>query len=573
MIEPNEQPGPADRAAIGASQVWNNDWTQLDGVPEIAEYEPTVSVSVVIPYYNRRRELILTLAGLVEQSYPLTLLEVVIADDGSEEPPEVPSFASQALSIEVIRQERMGFGAPRARNAGVRQSSGEILVFLDSDMIPEREHIEAHLRWHHATSDAVTIGRRVHADFEEITASEVQSATRDDELGRLMADRHVIEPAWIANHLNRTASLTKGPDDYWRIMSGGNLAVGRALYDEVGGSDESFNQWGGEDNELGYRLVQAGALVVPEPRARCWHQGEGHQPDAHEAASLRMQRTKMRDLMADRAFRGRRQGRSYTNPYVVVTVLGNGFAAERVGHCVDAVLASETHDLVVVVVMSADTPDGEWIRREYIGDPRVIVDVEDSGEKRFKWSPLRVRLPASALLLPGALERVVEVISDGSVGTLHLTVPGALDERSLVHAVRSRALNRVRRLRDDGIDPGSALSAYFGERWDVGGRYGIAYNAKDADMAVNVSRSRADLDRVEGLVDELHTLEVTLAERESRRAMQIANALGTLLRARSGQSVKTAWSVVLNAIRNPHRYQARDRDAVERDFLDAFGLR
>ena len=71
----------------------------------------------------------------------------------------------------------------------------------------------------------------------------------------------------------------------------------------------------------------------------------------------------------------------------------------------------------------------------------------------------------------------------------------------------------------------------------------------------------------------MHTLEVTLAERESRRAMQIANALGTLLRARSGQALKTAWSGFVSAIRNPHRYRARDRVAIEREFLDAFGLR
>ncbi len=71
----------------------------------------------------------------------------------------------------------------------------------------------------------------------------------------------------------------------------------------------------------------------------------------------------------------------------------------------------------------------------------------------------------------------------------------------------------------------------------------------------------------------MHTLEVTLAERESRRAMQIANALGTLLRARSGHRLKAAWSGVLSALRNPQRYRARDRDAIEREFLDAFGLR
>ena len=120
MTEPTEQPGPAGRATIGGSQVWNNDWTQLDGVPEIGEYEPTLPVSVVIPYYNRRRELILTLAGLVEQSYPLTLFEVIVADDGSDEEPEIPAFISDRLNVKVVRQDRLGFGLARARNTGAR---------------------------------------------------------------------------------------------------------------------------------------------------------------------------------------------------------------------------------------------------------------------------------------------------------------------------------------------------------------------------------------------------------------------------------------------------------------------
>jgi len=388
----------------------------------------------------------------------------------------------------------------------------------------------------------------------------------------LMADRHPIEPAWITNYLDHTALLTAGSGDYWRIMSGGNLAVRRALYDEVGGSDESFNQWGGEDNELGFRLVQAGALIVPEPRARCWHQGGGHEPDAEERVSLHMQSTKMRDLIADRAYRGLQSGRSYTNPFLTVTVLGKDYEAEPVGRCVDAVLASDLHDLMVVVVMTKDSPDLEWIDREYRGDPRVVIDVEDSAEERFKWSPVRVRLPASALLLPGALEAIVEAVSDGSIGVLHVTVPGSHDQGSVVHVVRSRALNRVRRLHDDGVDPGPAIGAYFGERWAMGGSYGIARNGKGARTAGTVGRRRSDLDRVEGLVDAMHTLEVTLAERDSRRAMQFANALGTLIRARTSPALKTAWSGVLGAIRNPQRHRARDRDAIERDFLDAFGL-
>ena len=60
---------------------------------------------------------------------------------------------------------------------------------------------------------------------------------------------------------------------------------------------------------------------------------------------------------------------------------------------------------------------------------------------------------------------------------------------------RNRGLNRVRRLRDEGVDPGSALSAFFGERWDMGGRYEIARNTGGADIASAIARSRVDADR------------------------------------------------------------------------------
>ncbi|MEJ7702687.1 MAG: glycosyltransferase [Geodermatophilaceae bacterium] len=45
------------------------------------------TVSVVIPYYRDQRRLDLVLAGLSKQTHPPTRLEVVVADDGSPDPP------------------------------------------------------------------------------------------------------------------------------------------------------------------------------------------------------------------------------------------------------------------------------------------------------------------------------------------------------------------------------------------------------------------------------------------------------------------------------------------------------
>ena len=46
-------------------------------------------------------------------------------------------------------------------------------------------------------------------------------------------------------------------------MTGHNFAMARAFYDEVGGSDESFDRYGGEDTEFGYRVQTRGGLLVP----------------------------------------------------------------------------------------------------------------------------------------------------------------------------------------------------------------------------------------------------------------------------------------------------------------------
>lgn len=56
------------------------------------------------------------------------------------------------------------------------------------------------------------------------------------------------------------------------LMYGGNFSLERALLDEVGHFDESFQGWGVEDGELAYRLDRAGARFVLDKQAYGWHQ-------------------------------------------------------------------------------------------------------------------------------------------------------------------------------------------------------------------------------------------------------------------------------------------------------------
>ena len=73
----------------------------------------------------------------------------------------------------------------------------------------------------------------------------------------------------------RTAELSTRHEDLFRTVAGGNYGVSKSFHDAVGGCDESFNRYGGEDTEFGYRAQMRGGLLVPVREAFAWHQAAG----------------------------------------------------------------------------------------------------------------------------------------------------------------------------------------------------------------------------------------------------------------------------------------------------------
>ena len=83
------------------------------------DWSPNLPISIVIPVYNRAEILSKTLAMITHQSYPLDLIEVVIADDGSQEDIlAVADLFRDRLTITYVNQDDQGFRAAAARNMG-----------------------------------------------------------------------------------------------------------------------------------------------------------------------------------------------------------------------------------------------------------------------------------------------------------------------------------------------------------------------------------------------------------------------------------------------------------------------
>jgi glycosyltransferase involved in cell wall biosynthesis/SAM-dependent methyltransferase len=84
-------------------------------------------VSVIIPCYNQADYLAEAIESVFAQTFPH--VEIVVVDDGSQD--GTAAVAARYPGVHYIRQHNQGPSA--ARNAGLRASSGEYLVFLDAD--------------------------------------------------------------------------------------------------------------------------------------------------------------------------------------------------------------------------------------------------------------------------------------------------------------------------------------------------------------------------------------------------------------------------------------------------------
>lgn len=193
-------------------------------------------VSLVIPTYNRARSLRRLLSSLAGIKEPAGGMEVIVVNDGSVD--DTPNVAAQA-GVGCITQSNMG--RARARDRGWRASRGEIVVFLDDDVVPEPDAID---RMVQALDTADGVGARILP------------------MSRTSLIAHYMHVDGIVNH------YAIGARAFWLITAA--AAFRRSALEQVDGFDLTYHQ-AGEDVDLTLRLVEAGGRIRVEPRAVVYH--------------------------------------------------------------------------------------------------------------------------------------------------------------------------------------------------------------------------------------------------------------------------------------------------------------
>ncbi|MCM2983532.1 glycosyltransferase [Niallia circulans] len=97
------------------------------------------TVTIIIPIFNDYDRLVNCLNGILNQNYNKELIEIIIVDNGSKHFKEKSKeIVNSFPSLNIIFEQEFKVGSYAARNRGIDLSTGEIIVFTDSDCLPEK---------------------------------------------------------------------------------------------------------------------------------------------------------------------------------------------------------------------------------------------------------------------------------------------------------------------------------------------------------------------------------------------------------------------------------------------------
>ncbi|MCF2859907.1 glycosyltransferase [Pseudoalteromonas sp. SMS1] len=223
-------------------------------------------VSVIIPTYNRRELLKRTLDSLCEQTLGPQSYEIIIVDDGSNDgTAKMVSHYQGTATIQYIFQPDEGFQVAKARNKGLSKARFDTILFLDCGMIAHPTLLSIHLQCHGETANLVLIGMSY--GIEAVALSEcdlIKHTMAENEIAtafELFSKNHQLMDCrgrFFAK-FNFDLEMLNAP---WVIFWTSCISVSRSDVARVGGFDERFCAWGGEDVDLGYRLFHAGCKFV-----------------------------------------------------------------------------------------------------------------------------------------------------------------------------------------------------------------------------------------------------------------------------------------------------------------------
>ena len=191
-------------------------------------------VSVIIPAYNAEKTIENLIRTMSNQTFSKEKSEIIVVNDcSSDKTLEILKRLEQDFPIRILSHE-FNKGLSAARNTGIKNSHGKILIFIDADMTVDENYIENHVNFHNNKHVIGIVGN--------ITAGE-----------NVLMDKY--QKYLYKSRRGFKKFNPKFPLPYYTFLFN-NTSIKREAIDNCGMFDENIKIYGGEDTEFAFRVSQ-----------------------------------------------------------------------------------------------------------------------------------------------------------------------------------------------------------------------------------------------------------------------------------------------------------------------------
>lgn len=215
-----------------------------------------VKLSIIIPSYNRNHLLNECVASIVQCQ--LSNIEVIIVNDYKNKDIELME-SNKISNIRVINNVKQGVAS--ARNLGAKNAYSDKLLFVDDDMILNRNAINKAIQFLEAHPNATCNANWI---YEEKLTNEISKTS----FGRYLINNNFTtlkgwvgnEVEWHANSLIKVGGITSQ-----------FLAIKKCNFEKIGGYNEQFPFAGFEDYDLNIQLIKENMFSYIDTTVLIYH--------------------------------------------------------------------------------------------------------------------------------------------------------------------------------------------------------------------------------------------------------------------------------------------------------------
>ncbi|HEX8965103.1 MAG TPA: glycosyltransferase family 2 protein [Patescibacteria group bacterium] len=215
-----------------------------------------MDISIIIPNYNGVDLLRKNLPKVIDciKTYRSGKVELIIPDDASTDDSVtfLEEFAKKSKVACKVVANKKNKGFSGNVNSGVAKATGDILLLLNTDVIPHKGFLDPLV-----------------AHFEDNNVFAVACMDESVENGSIVLRGRGVG-RWRRGFLLHSKGSVDKTATLW--ASGGSSAFRKTTWEKLGGLNELYNPFYWEDIDLSYRAKKAGFAVLFEPKSKVVHE-------------------------------------------------------------------------------------------------------------------------------------------------------------------------------------------------------------------------------------------------------------------------------------------------------------